>query len=345
MFNTKKLTKSESTKILESIRLLLETNKGMPLIQAIEFNIKIFSSNKRISKILGIIREELRLGIGVSETLEIYGLLTPIECVKFDNYSGEIYVTIGKILVDRKSTNRFNPPLKSACIKIYLTLVLMAGSLYYFQDFLITKLTDQFTSNGIKNPMEEIPLIIKSTSFNLTILAVLAGLYFLIAYIYNYYYQNKRDVIYKLIKLKELDDSPLMFETMGNFYGKIKETNRVFEKMAVLPPYVGLRRMFNDLSDATSDYDSTYHDIFRKYGFSKDVCELISIYENGVILEKFIHLGNYSKDIADKKLKQYQSLMAGVGSLGPYVLFMILTSYISYLFGIDMDALSFTGIK
>ena len=214
-----------------------------------------------------LIQKDLRLGLQASDVFEVYGLLSSVEAMKYKNYSGLKSEIIELILKERGITEQFEPPIRKLFLSVFLTLSAIVSVLYLYQDEIIEKLVEQANMNASKDPYSELPLIVKSMSFNFLILGGFFMVCLCVFLLYKYFYNHDRKFIYKYIKLKEYDDSPLMFSIMFNFHKHYGQTNIVFKEMQLLAPYKGLGKMFEDLETATTDSDSTYYDIFKSMVF------------------------------------------------------------------------------
>lgn len=339
MFNFDKFTRKESMQILKGIAIILKTNQGLGFAQALDINLQKFEDNKRVKTLLTRLREDIQGGLDIGEAFELYGLLNEVESVKFRSYSGALYQKLLEILKERSTTEQFEPPVRAMFITYFIAFSALIALIYFMQDFLIEHLIDQNTTNGHKDPYSQIPFFIKHIEIDLMFLAGFAGLILLIVSIYRYYYNNDRGVIYKFINLKEYDDAPLMFLTLYNFHNHYKSTDKAFAQMRQLKSYRGLDQMFIELEEASTDFHATHYDIFKKYGFSKDIVALVQIFEEGNLLENFKELSDYVKEEHGEKLTNYKKSMASFSSIGPYIIFVVFSVYISLLFGIDFDTI------
>lgn len=344
-----KFSKEESKLVLEAIALVLGVRNKMSNLDAIKYCIDTSESNSKTQKILVAIKKDIESGDLPSDAFEKYDLLSEVEATKYKSYKDDRHIVINKIIEERKHVDRFEPPFSKLFRRLAFVFIVSSVGLYFAQGWLIDNMSDYLRSEGVRNPIEEIPFFIKNVEFNF----VLVGLFFVLSFgtnrLYKHYYNNDRKVVYKYFPVKQYDDLPDMFDTMHNYHKGIKETNKVFLKMSILKPYRGLRNMFLELDEATRDIDSTYYDIFGKYNFSKKITEFIAIIDDKDILKNFSDASKLAKDVGNKEFEKFLAKVDAIAEYVPYTLFALIFGTIAYYMGaldysMDIGALTSTNI-
>lgn len=338
--NVKKFDSNQSVLILTSILEVLKVSNGISNLDAIKYCVRIFDDNKRVQDLLVQMKKEINEGMLASDAFEKYGLLSSIEAEKYKSYKDERHVIIKKIIDGRKHINRFEPPLKSLYRRVFFSLCLIVGILYFSSDYLIKTISDKFLEKGIKNPEDHIPFFLTNMELNLVILAVVFSFGFLIKYYYLHLYNNDRKQLYSYFPIKQYDDLPDMFDTMHNYHKGLGSTSKVFSKMAILKPYRGLKEMFESLEKATTQKELSFYWIFSDYKISKRITEYIAIIDDKDILSHFDKVSDLAKGVGEEKFAKYLMIVGAISNYFPYFLVSSFFIYVSYLTG----GLDYTGM-
>lgn len=340
-----KLTKRESTLILTSMQNVLENVPGFTPLKAIKYCIELHHKNSRIKKIMTAMYSDIRESPEMSlDVYELYRLMTPTEAAKYgtnNNGSSEAAEKIKSILEVRSVSKRFEPLVRSLFQWTLLGAIATFAALYFGAPWLVESLTDTFSVNGIKDPLEQIPFYLINRELNLYMIIGIIIIVFLSVYFYVHNYINNRRLIYKIFNLKSYDDIPIMFETMKNIYKSQKETIKVFRVMGNLSTYKGLSGMFLELEESVSDSTQSYYDIFMKYSVPHSVCLIIKANEAATLMDNLDGIINSAKAEGEAKFASANKIVTILGMFFPMIIPFGFGLHISYLFesGQSMSAL------
>lgn len=339
-----KLTPKESSLVLNAAIIILKTQSGFSPLQALMFCEQTFSNKKRIRDILNKMNNDIKDGsLEVSEAFEFYGLLNSTESVKYNSSNKYAYEALKSIFDERKYSSRFEPTLVWFFVKVLIAMAVVVIAVFYFEDDIKSELIERYLVNGISNPQEALPFIVKESMNNLYILILISIFFAGIVFWYKKQYKNNRKLIYKLFPLKAYDDMPIMFETMKNFFKTKKEHTAVFQEMRNLSCYSGLSKMFEDLRESSLDSDGTFYDIFEEHKFPKDICVLVQVNESGEFLDNLDGIIEYAKEQGNEKFILFKGLFKFLGTYVP--LFIILGAIISISLEFSSDVASITSIR
>jgi len=348
-------TKAESTIILQSMANFLAG--GSTILESVEFTRDMFdgdhvgktlnpyfmSRDAKLYRILQrVILETREASIPVEEALTTYKILSEDEKFVIQNPTEKPVVLIKKIIKERKSEGRFESIMKKCFRTSFYFAYIVCIAMIWYRDTMVEKIKETQDSFSLKvdldTPINIIPYYLENKFFFAFLLIGLLILYYGSGYLFKYYYDNDRKIIYKYFPIKAWDDVPIMLQLMHSIRKANSTTTiKIFEILENNKSYNGLKEMFQRLQEHESIREPKFI-LFEEYKFPKEVSLLVRARENTSsdkstdFWYEFENFVEFAKSTASDKFDAMQSKMEIIPIALPYAFPMWLMTDLGMVF-------------
>jgi hypothetical protein len=316
-FNNNKLSRAESDVVLESMIGFLQD--GQTVYKSLKFSGEIFGG--KIEKIVGLIEHEIiDNSMNMNDALFLYGILTEEEASLFSENGGKAKDSIADIINLRKYGSEYEKIIWNGLKNTFYMFVATSVGMFIYADELVAQLA-QIVKDSATAEIQAIgsmgimPAFLENKWILIyqvvAVIVLMAGVRFL----YKWYYDNDRKVIYQIFRKKAYDDIPRLFQIMSKMQKSGKYTTiAVFDEMMRSGSYRGLSGLFYNLHEAALSGENLFVH-FQMAHFPKDIVTLIRAKEDTDFWSGMESLVTFAQNKANteyEKMRGYYSIVSMV---------------------------------
>ncbi|MEA2013239.1 MAG: hypothetical protein U9O87_09240 [Verrucomicrobiota bacterium] len=319
LFNTNKLSKSESDTVLATAITFL--NDGKSLMASLNFTGQIFEGN--IQKVLLLLEDDFtNNSVPMADACLTYGLLNEEEAPMLVSKESKTATIIETIIDLRKYGSNYEKILLSSLRSPILIAIVTFFAMYYYADTMYAEILD-IKISSIKEAYTKPDLSFISsylTNKNILLYWGISLIFLTISSIftYSYFYKTNRSIIYKIFKKKPYDDTPKMFKLMIGMRLSNIDTINIYRKMKDIPHYSGLSSMFAELEECVINNEK-YSPIFQQYNFPKDIILTMKSKEDNEFWDGIESLIAFSTQRADTEFAKMKAMWGTINMFLPWI--------------------------
>ncbi len=337
------VNKSESTIILEAMANFLAG--GSTILESIEYTRDMFdgdhagkpvnpyfmSKDAKLYRVLQKVILDIReASISAEEALATYKVLTDDEKFVLQNPTEKPVILLKKILLERKTEGRFEAIIKKAFRTTFFLSYLVSGAMIFYRETIVDSIKQTQETFAVKADLSPdavniIPFYLSNEYFFIVVLAFSLMLYYGTGFLFKYFYENDRRIIYKFLNIKAWDDIPPMLQLMYSIKKSSSVTTvKIFEILEDKKSYNGLRMMFQRLQEHESIREPKFT-LFEEYHFPKEMSLLVRARENTSsgrntdFWYEFENFIEFSKSTAKSKFDDMEAKMQIIPIALPYI--------------------------